>query len=546
MQFVRVLVPLRLDWIPVYRSDSPLRRGQTVGVMFSGRRYAGVVWETGADPGLDSSRILPVLPDTEDVPDVTPAELEFWEFLSSYYLCSPNEVYRTARPMQMLRAARQERTRTRKQQERAAAARKAAEDRIARLEQRLGAVEARLAAPHRSESVVARLNGQREELICRLNELRRSLPLPADTPPAPPMQTEFHGKPLVVSGAGRRRHYLEAAEKALQGGGQVLILTPEAAFCRRLEEFLRPALGERLRTVDSAALRGRTSDSLLRGESLAVLGPKAAVFLPFSRLSLVIVDEEQDSLYKQTDAAPRYNGRDAALKLAGIHGAAVILGSSFPSLETRYNCLSGKFEAIAARGGAEGRLAIVDISAEKRKNGMSGYFSRKLAAAIRAARGPVVLVRGWEKPDELSAQTAALFPELRLRTMTLGELKHEGCPGAAMIAVLQADALVADDGFRSDERALQLVALLRSLAPETIVQTSVPERFDGSRTAESLLQERRRFNFPPYTRLVDIRREATGEIVERHFLKRGPGLLSEKRRLLETLPPGTCPDVDPA
>ena len=313
MQFVRVLVPLRLDWIPVYRSDSPLRRGQTVGVMFSGRRYAGVVWETGADPGLDSSRILPVLPDTEDVPDVTPAELEFWEFLSSYYLCSPNEVYRTARPMQMLRAARQERTRTRKQQERAAAARKAAENRIARLEQRLGAVEARLAAPHRSESVVARLNGQREELICRLNELRRSLPLPADTPPAPPMQTEFHGKPLVVSGAGRRRHYLEAAEKALQGGGQVLILTPEAAFCRRLEEFLRPALGERLRTVDSAALRGRTSDSLLRGESLAVLGPKAAVFLPFSRLSLVIVDEEQDSLYKQTDAAPRYNGRDAAL-----------------------------------------------------------------------------------------------------------------------------------------------------------------------------------------------------------------------------------------
>ena len=224
----------------------------------------------------------------------------------------------------------------------------------------------------------------------------------------------------------------------------------------------------------------------------------------------------------------------------------MILGSSFPSLETRYNCLSGKFEAIAARGGAEGRLAIVDISAEKRKNGMSGYFSRKLAAAIRAARGPVVLVRGWEKPDELSAQTAALFPELRLRTMTLGELKHEGCPGAAMIAVLQADALVADDGFRSDERALQLVALLRSLAPETIVQTSVPERFDGSRTAESLLQERRRFNFPPYTRLVDIRREATGEIVERHFLKRGPGLLSEKRRLLETLPPGTCPDVDPA
>ena len=255
MQFVRVLVPLRLDWIPVYRSDSPLRRGQTVGVMFSGRRYAGVVWETGADPGLDSSRILPVLPDTEDVPDVTPAELEFWEFLSSYYLCSPNEVYRTARPMQMLRAARQERTRTRKHQERAAASRKAAEDRIARLEQRLGAVEARLAAPHRSDSVVARLNRQREELISRLNELRRSLPLPADTPPAPPMQTEFHGKPLVVSGAGRRRHYLEAAEKALRSGGQVLILTPEAAFCRRLEEFLRPALGERLRTVDSAALR---------------------------------------------------------------------------------------------------------------------------------------------------------------------------------------------------------------------------------------------------------------------------------------------------
>ena len=115
-----------------------------------------------------------------------------------------------------------------------------------------------------------------------------------------------------------------------------------------------------------------------------------------------------------------------------------------------------------------------------------------------------------------------------------------------MIAVLQADALVSKDDFRSDERALQLVATLCGMAPEVWIQTSVRERFDGSRTAAMLMDERKKFNFPPYTRIVDIRRARTGEIVSRHFLARDRSLASRKAEILASMPQDCYPDVDPA
>ena len=547
MQFVRVLVPLRLDWIPVYRTELPLRRGQSVGVRLSGREYAGLVWESAATPDIDASRILPVTEVLEDLPEVGAEEMEFWKFLSEYYLCSLNEVYKAARPAQMLRSMQAEALRRRKTEARKLAENEALRSRIASAQQRLQALEARIAAPRRSEAVAARLAGQKERLLRQLDTLKKRLgETQPDSQAAPsPVQKEFPDKPTLIMGDRRGEYYLDAALKALKRGMQVLILTPETAFCKRLEAFLEPHLNGKMQSAVSAAQRGRTAAALLRGESLAVIGTKAAIFLPFTRLALVVIDEEQDSFYKQNDSAPRYNGRDAALKLAEIHGAEVLLGSSFPSLEARYNCAGGKFRLCNAPA-RSGKLSVVDIGAEKRKNGMTGYFSRKLVSAVLGCSGPAVLLRGWEKPEELTRQCAALFPGLDVRVMTLTELKREGCPGAALIAVIQADALVSDDDFRSDERALQLVAMLRGLAPEVLVQTSVRERFDGSKTAESLMRERREFSFPPYTRLVEVRRENDGETLERHFLKRGPELSGQKRQILENLPQGTYPDVDPA
>ena len=116
---------------------------------------------------------------------------------------------------------------------------------------------------------------------------------------------------------------------------------------------------------------------------------------------------------------------------------------------------------------------------------------------------------------------------------------------AALLAVLQADALIARDDFRGDERALQLVGTLCRFAPRVLIQTAVPARFCGARSLDELLDERCQFSFPPYTRLVEFRRQGSGEVLERHFLARDRQLAARKAELLSRLPDGCYPDVDP-
>lgn len=524
--FVRVLVPLRLGWIPVYRSAEPLERGQAVNVVISGRRYAGIVWETDAVPDIDISRIRTVSSVSSEVPGARTSEMDFWEFLSSYYMCTLGEVYKAARPVFYAHRARI-----------SAAS-------VERLKRRLSATEAKLGKPHRSEAVVRRLEEQRRMLCTMISECNGSSFVPE---PFLPAGNETMTRPLAVIGSDRLPAYCRAVKKALARNGQVLVLTPELSFCKRLEAALRPIFGDAVKSFSqqtSESGKSRLAEDLRSGRSIIAVGTKTALFLPFSRLALIIIDEEQDPLFKQNDSAPRYNGRDAAIKLAELHSAEVMLGSSCPSLETAYNCRTGKY-AVSLCTGQLGRTEIIDIPAEKKKNGMSGHFSRRLAAMIRECEGPVTVIRGWEKADEIEAEAKLLFPGLVLNVITLGELKRDGCGNPAMIAVLQADALVSKDDFRSDERAMQIVAILRSLSPEVIIQTSLPARFDGSKTESSLLEERKEFGFPPYTRIVDIKAEADGETVERHFLKRDRSLAARKAGILAAIPAGCYPDVDP-
>ena len=290
--------------------------------------------------------------------------------------------------------------------------------------------------------------------------------------------------------------------------------------------------------------RRRAAEALRQGGPAVILGTRSALFLPFRDLGLVIVDEEQDPSYKQTEPAPRYHGRDAAVALAGIHGARVLLGAAVPSLETLLNVRTGKY-GLRETGAPPAAATVIDIPAERRKNGMVGPFSRKLIAAVQATEGPVVLLRGWENQDPLREEAARLFPGRDIRIQTLGALKREGADDAALLAVLQADAFIARDDFRGDERALQLVGTLCQFAPQVLIQTAVPARFSGARSPEDLLAERRQFGFPPYTRLVEVRRQGSAEIRERHFLQRDKTLATRKAELLAHLSDDCYLDVDP-
>ena len=524
--FLHVILPLKLAWTPTYRSDVPCRLGQRVLVKLGTREYIAVVCATDVVPDIDESRIQSLVAHDCGLPDISEAELKLWKFISDYYLCSIGEVYKAAYPTLKLRSE------------------VSSASALERLRQRLAKKEADLLKKHNAR-VMARLTGERDALVAQIQAFERR--------PSAAGAKEKHGaKPLVIIGSTRCGEYVTRIREALNEGGQVLVLTPEIAFCENMERLLKPVFDDALRIFNStvsAVQRRRMADDIRDGEPCVVLGTRVSVFLPFSKLALVIIDDEQDSSYKQMEPAPRYNARDVATALGSIHGAQVILGTDSPSLETLYNVEKGRYTMLAASTPADcgDSCEIVDINAERRKNGMLGCLSRKLLAAMADCSQPIVLVRRWEKTEELQDELKKYIPERSdIRIMSMQELKSEGTHGAAMIAVLQADAFISKDDFRADERAIQLKAMLCALAPQVVIQTASGERFSNARSTQELLAERREFGFPPFTRIVEIRQSGTGQTMQRFFLRKDASLAAEKRKIASSVTASCYVDVDPA
>ena len=481
--YIQVIVPLRLEWTPTYRSPEPLEPGTRVSVVFARRSYVGVVWKTGVTPDIDGSRIQDILRKEEGLSPVTPEELKFWEFISDYYLCTIGEVYKAAYPAGKIRSEQK------------------AANILQRLKSRLAVREEALTKKHK-DSVRERLESERDAISNQIEALTK-IPAGNSAPkPAP-------GKPTLLTGGGRTDVYLQLCRETVAKGFNVLVLNPEIAASEQLDGIFEDAFPGQVHCVSSHITETRrrsiAEDIRCFGGQI-VTGTRSALFLPWSRLGLIIVENEQDVFFKQTEPAPRYNARDAAVMLGRIHQARVVLGAPSPSLESLHNALTGKYE-LRQTGAVPPSGTIIDISAERRKNGMLGRISRKLLEAASKTAGPVAFIRGWEKPDELTEEIAKLFPDRQIDILTLQQARLSDLRGYALIAVLQADALFPEGDFRADERAVQALAMLREQCTgEFIVQTAKADHpvFSNSEDiAAKLLEERRAFGLPPYTRLID-------------------------------------------
>ena len=482
--YIQVIVPLRLGWVPCYKSGVPLVPGSRVTVPVGPRRYVGVVLKTVDTPDISPSRIQKIISAEEDLPAISPEELQFWDFLSNYYLCTIGEVYKAAYPSGKIRSEQ------------------TAADILARLRSRLAIREEALTRKHK-DSVRERLEAERDDIAARIESLTR---IPDSNPvkPAPP-------RPLLLVGGDRTQEYLSLCSATLEKGLNVLVLSPEIASSEQLEAVFEerfPGVTHKVNSHITEVRRRAVAADLRKFGGQIVLGTRSAIFLPFSRLGLIIVEQEQDVFFKQTDPAPRYNARDAAVMLARIHGAAVVLGTPAPSLESLHNAQTGKYE-MRRTGPAPPAMLLIDISAERRKNGMLGRLSRKLIEAAKYTEGPIALIRGWEKPDELVADVAQYLPGREVSILTLSEARLKGLGGFVLVAVVQADALMNADDFRADERALQAIAMLREGCKGVfVVQTAKsdhPVFGEPQEVYGRLLEERRQFSLPPYTRLVDTR-----------------------------------------
>ena len=212
------------------------------------------------------------------------------------------------------------------------------------------------------------------------------------------IQKQFNEKNVVllhgVTSSGKTEIYIHLIKKAIDEGKQVLYLLPEIALTVQMTRRLQNVFGSRLGIYHSKysdAERVEIWKKQLSSEPYdVILGARSAVFLPFTRLGLVIVDEEHETSFKQQDPAPRYHARSTAIMLARMYeGAKVLLGTATPSMESYHNACTGKYGYVQLttryKDVAMPEIRVVDTKDLYRRKMMRGTFSLDLLEAMRTA-----------------------------------------------------------------------------------------------------------------------------------------------------------------
>ncbi len=195
-----------------------------------------------------------------------------------------------------------------------------------------------------------------------------------------------------VTGSGKTEIYIDLIQEQLEQGKQVLFLLPEIALTTQLIQRLSIHFGDAIGVYHSKFNQNERVEiwnHVLHNDPhryRIVMGARSSIFLPFTNLGLIIIDEEHESSYKQYDPSPRYNARDASIVLGTIHKAKVLLGSATPSIENYYNAKSGKFglvELNSRHGGLQlPEIFCADVKEERRMDTMHSHISSFLMTAM--------------------------------------------------------------------------------------------------------------------------------------------------------------------
>ena len=196
-----------------------------------------------------------------------------------------------------------------------------------------------------------------------------------------------------VTSSGKTELYIHLIKRAIDRHEQVLYLMPEIALTVQMQQRLQRVFGNRLGIYHSKYSDAERVEiwqkQLSETPYSVVLGARSAVFLPFQRLGLVIVDEEHETSFKQQDPAPRYHARSAAIMLAAMYGAKTLLGTATPSAESYHNVLTGKYAGTTLttryKDIAMPEIRVVDTKDLQRRKMMHGAFSPQLIGSMRSA-----------------------------------------------------------------------------------------------------------------------------------------------------------------
>ncbi|MEZ4775830.1 MAG: primosomal protein N' [Bacteroidia bacterium] len=216
--------------------------------------------------------------------------------------------------------------------------------------------------------------------------------------------TTFPGKPVLlhgITGSGKTHIYIDLIREIIAQGKQVLYLLPEITLTKQIIDRVKSAFGESVGIYHSKfndQERVEIWHKVNKREYQIVIGVRSAIFLPFTDLGMVIVDEEHDSSFKQYEPAPRYNARDVAIYYGVTHKVPVILGSATPSFESYQNARQNKYTLVELKQRATSanmpQIQIVDMRIQKKQRLANGVFSKVLQDTMTEtlARGEQIIL----------------------------------------------------------------------------------------------------------------------------------------------------------
>lgn len=190
-----------------------------------------------------------------------------------------------------------------------------------------------------------------------------------------------------VTGSGKTEVYMEMIEHVIAEGKQAIVLIPEIALTYQTVMRFYQRFGDRVSIINSRLAKGERYDQMIRakrGEINVMIGPRSALFTPFERLGLIIIDEEHEGTYK-SEQTPRYHARETAIARAAMEGASVVLGSATPSMEAFYKAVTGEFRLLRlperAKQRAMAHVTVADMRKELEKGNRS-IFSDALRSLM--------------------------------------------------------------------------------------------------------------------------------------------------------------------
>ncbi len=439
MNYVDVLLPLPLEGTYTYSLPDTLpacRMGMRVLVpLGKSKVYSGLVMRVHQQrPSLPDDKIRAVLSVLDAAPVVLPEQLKLWHWIADYYMCMPGEVFAAALPSG-LKADKGFKPKMESYVTLAPAYRSRqgihmAFDMMSKSARQQNLFACYLQLSHwDDEEEDEKKEITREELLNVSHELSSILtqiekkgilikydrevgrlndngdPHPERVRQLSTAQAEaYHGicqawrqHPTVllhgVTSSGKTEIYIKLIQEVIDSGKQVMYLLPEIALTVQIMERLQRVFGRRIGIYHSRysdAERVEIWQKQLSDQPYdIILGARSAVFLPWQRLGLVIVDEEHETSYKQEDPAPRYHARSVALVLARMYGAKTLLGTATPSAETEYNAETGKYGVVRLMRRFKGvelpEVEVVDVKDLRRRKMMQGPFSPQLLKAVREA-----------------------------------------------------------------------------------------------------------------------------------------------------------------